>query len=117
MGSGGVPNLIFEERLIGEFSELRLQFRSILKVAWQIWQILQISVVICRILQIPPGSANCKPKFLSIGDAKACSQKILQSSGGAMRVFWGEEGGEGRGVRGENVFFGPKFFIEFFGEL
>ena len=76
---GELPNVIFEERLIGEFSELQLQFRLILRVAGQIWQILQISAVICRILQIPPGSANSNPKFLSKKLAKVCSQKILQS--------------------------------------
>jgi hypothetical protein len=74
-----VPYVIFEERLIGEFSELQLQFSLILRVAGQIWQILQITAVICRILQIPPGSANSKPKFLSKKLAKFWSQKILQS--------------------------------------
>ena len=52
----------------------------ILRVAWKILQILQISAVICRILQIPPGSVNSNPKFLSIELAKVCSQKILQST-------------------------------------
>ena len=52
----------------------------ILRVARKIWKILQISAVIFRILQIPRGTANCKPKFLSKKLAKVCSQKILQSS-------------------------------------
>ena len=58
----------------------KLQLSLILRVAGQIWQILQISAVICRILQIPPGSANSKSKFLSKKLAKVCSQKILQSN-------------------------------------
>ena len=59
--TGGVPYVIFEERLIGEFSELQLQFRLVLRVAGKIWQIRRISAVICRVLEIPPGSANSKP--------------------------------------------------------
>ena len=74
-----VPYDIFEERLIGEFSELQLQFSLILRFAGQIWQILQISALICRILRIPPNSANSQLKFLSKKLAKVCSQKILQS--------------------------------------
>jgi hypothetical protein len=35
-GGGGVPYVIFEERLIGEFSELQLQFSLVLRVAGQI---------------------------------------------------------------------------------
>ena len=58
----------------------KLQLSLILRVAGQIWEILQISAVICRILQIPPGSANSKSKFLSKKLAKVCSQKILQSN-------------------------------------
>ena len=57
----------------------KLQLSLILRVAWQILQILHISAVICRILQISPGSANSKPKFHSKKLAKVCSQKILQS--------------------------------------
>ena len=57
----------------------KLWLSLILRVARHIWQILQISAVICRILRIPPGSANCKPKFLSKKLAKVFSQKILQS--------------------------------------
>ena len=49
--------------LIANFQNLWLSL--ILRVAGQIWQIRRISAVICRILQIPPGSANSKPKFLS----------------------------------------------------
>ena len=64
----------------------KLQLSLILRVAGKIWQILQITAVICRILQIPPGSANCKPKFLSKKLAKVCSQKILQSRRGGS---WG----------------------------
>jgi hypothetical protein len=56
----------------------KLQLSLILRVAGQIWQILQISAVICRILQIPPNSANSKLKFLSKKLAKVCFQKILQ---------------------------------------
>ena len=48
-----VPNGIFEQRLIGEFSELRLQFRLVFRVARRIWQIRRIYEVICRIRQIP----------------------------------------------------------------
>ena len=70
-----VPYVILSERLNNKFSELQLQFSLILRVAGYIWQILQISAVICRILQIPPGSANSKPKFLSKKLAKVCSQK------------------------------------------
>jgi hypothetical protein len=58
-----------------------LQLSLILRVAWQILQILQISAGICRILQIPPDSENSKPKFLSKKLARVCSQKILQSRG------------------------------------
>ena len=47
----------------------------ILRVTGQIGQILQISAVICRILQIPRGTANCKPKFLCKKIAKVCEQK------------------------------------------
>jgi hypothetical protein len=49
----------------------KLQLSLILRVAGTIWEILQITAVICRILQIPPGSANSKPKFLSKKLAKA----------------------------------------------
>jgi hypothetical protein len=49
----------------------KLQLSLILRVAGQIWQILQITAVICRILQIPPGPENPKPKFLSKKLAKA----------------------------------------------
>ena len=66
----------------------KLQLSLILRVAWQIWQILQISAVICRILQIPPGSANSSPKFLSKKLAKVCSQKILQSGVLVVGVFF-----------------------------
>ena len=68
---------------------LKLQLSLIYRVPGQIWQILQISAVICRILQIPPGSANSKPKFLSKKLAKAFSQKILQSraSGSQSRLM------------------------------
>jgi hypothetical protein len=59
----------------------KLQLSLILTVAGQIWGILQISAVICRILQIREGSANSKPKFHSKKLAKVCSQKILQSIG------------------------------------
>ena len=58
----------------------KLQMSLILRVSGQIWRYLQISAVICRILQIPPGSANSKPKFLSKKLAKVCSQKILEST-------------------------------------
>jgi hypothetical protein len=37
-----VPYVIFEERLNGKFSELQLQFRLVLRVAGQIWQIRRI---------------------------------------------------------------------------
>ena len=68
----------------------KLQFRLILRVAGQIWQILQISAVICRILQISPGPANSKPKFDSKKLAKICSQKILQSRGRGCCFLWGD---------------------------
>ena len=54
---------------------LKLQLSLILRVARQIWQILQISAVICRILQIPRGTANCKPKFFSKNLQKSVSKK------------------------------------------
>ena len=82
----GVANVIFEERLNGEFSELQLQFSLILRMARQISQILQISAVICLILQISPGPANSKQKFQSKKFAKVCSQKILQSNKGGRRI-------------------------------
>ena len=63
---------------------LKLQLSLILRVARQIWQILQISAVICRILQISPGSANSRPKFHSKKLARVCSQKILQFN----RGYW-----------------------------
>ena len=50
-----LPNVIFEERLIGEFSELQLQFSLLLRVAGQILQILQISAVICRFSRFHEG--------------------------------------------------------------
>ena len=63
-----VPNVIFEERLIGEFSELQLQFSLILKVARKISQILQISAVFAgfsRFHQVPQiGSQNSSLKNL-----------------------------------------------------
>jgi hypothetical protein len=62
----------------------KLQLSLILKVARQIWQILQISAIICRILQISPGSANSKPKFYSKKLAKVCSENILQS----VPILW-----------------------------
>ena len=43
----------------------KLQLSLIYRLPGQIWQILQISAVICRILHIPPDPANSKPKFLS----------------------------------------------------
>jgi hypothetical protein len=43
----------------------KLQLSLILTVAGKIWGILQISAVICRILQIPRGSGKSKPKFHS----------------------------------------------------
>ena len=58
----------------------KLQSSLIYRVAGQIWQILQIPAVICRILQIPPDPANSKPEFLSKKLTKFCSQKILQST-------------------------------------
>jgi hypothetical protein len=53
----------FNNALFANFQKLQLSL--ILTVAGQIWQILQISAVICRILHIPPDPANSKPKFLS----------------------------------------------------
>ena len=64
------------------------QLSLILRVAWQILQILQISGVICRILQIPRGSTNCPPKFLSKKLARVCSQKILQFFPVIWFFFW-----------------------------
>ena len=64
----------------------KLQLSLILRVAGQIWQILQISAVIRRILQIPRGTANSKPKFHSKKLAKVCSQKILQFKGEGSRM-------------------------------
>ena len=41
----------------------KLQLSLILRFAGKIWQILQITSPICRILQIPRGSANSKPNI------------------------------------------------------
>ena len=66
----------------------KLQLSLIMRVAGQIWQILQISAVIRRILQIPRGSANSKPKFHSQKLAKVCSQKFLLSESGSRTSMW-----------------------------
>jgi hypothetical protein len=65
----------FRNALLANFQKLQLNL--ILTVARQIWQILQISAVFCRTLQIPRGSANSKPKFYSKNLAKVCSRKNL----------------------------------------
>ena len=56
----------------------KLQLSLIYQVPGQIWQILQISAVICRILQIPPGPTNSKPKFLSKELAKFLSKELAK---------------------------------------
>ena len=55
----------------------KLQLSLILRVAGQIWQILQITAVICRILQIPPGSVNSKPNIQKKKTCKSLLEKNL----------------------------------------
>ena len=61
--------------LIGEFSELQLQFRLILRVAGKIWQIRRIFAVIRRILQIPRGTANSKTNIEKKNLQKSVAKK------------------------------------------
>ena len=85
---------MFEERLIGEFTELLLGL--ILRVARKIWEIWRISAGISRILQILPGSANSKLKFHSKKLARVCSQKILQFKAGVLEADEAEVAVTGR---------------------
>ena len=73
----------------------KLQLSLILRVAGQIWQILQISAVICRILQIPRGFANSKPNI---------QKKNLQKSAPKKSYNLACEGWAGSG--GERIFLG-----------
>ena len=67
----------FRNALLANFK--KLQFCLILTVAGQIWKTLQITAVICRILQIPRGSANSKAKLHCKKFAKVFCQKNLLS--------------------------------------